>query len=277
MFNKVGLVAFLDAPLLGHGVASFYSLFIPYSETLRLGTDLWTDNSNNFYLGLLVECGVFGALLLIFGLQGIRLRENPCKFSGSMALVFFLLLFLGPHFHFPEIAVLVMLIMSRVFTLDESLSSGGIRILLCSFALVLSVFQSSSRDFGVFPYERDAEGKAFRWTSQVASMGLPCIDGELRFQLRAGHTGLSENNPISVLLNVAGQTPREFRITDNALHSFALKCLPDSCLLSPSLIFPSKVPLRLEVSRGWRPSEHIAGSSDTRLLGLQLYSAIALR
>lgn len=173
VFLQIGWQIFTDNPLIGCGFGRFSELFPAYAAQLQLGTGLWSDNPNNFYLGILAELGIIGAISLVLTIR--RFRFDPAAEPGlkNGITVFLCLLLLGPHLEFPE-TTLLFAILIGCGTLRRPAPINGAQLLpprlvpllyVLLGTLIFSRLQNAERGF--YPWEGD-NNAPFRWSRGAA-------------------------------------------------------------------------------------------------------------
>ncbi len=290
IFWKIAWNVFLDNPLFGVGFGEFRSVVAPYAEGLRLQTGIWTDNANSFYLGVLAELGIIGALALLLCFRGFRLRrdEQGLYLPGvvSVAALIAMLIF-GPHLDFDEVAVISAFIMAAVFLLASECSAElpgfismartegvfGRRIvcLLISLSVVSLIFViERASPQGVYSWELDSSGSLYRWSAARSSFQLTCHESE-DADIRKG--GFKSNRFVTRLKlqsldPLVGTAPQHVRVSSNGqeqaleLRDNQLKEIPIDCG------YAGRVNVSLKVSPAWSPLER--GMSDPRILGVTI-------
>lgn len=261
VFWKLSIMIWLDNPLLGIGLDAFREYVPLYRDKLPIDISNWTDNSNNFYLGVLAELGVIGFICLIVSFLRLEKRHldvrNRYKYGF---LVFLILLFFGPHITFTEVAILAAYIMSFVYkneenNLREGWSGCSDYILL---GLVLPIFigyKIYKQDFGFYALEKEPSGVSYRWTRKNASGVITCRNGKALLRLRARHPDLDQN-PLLVDIRAAGQS-YGLKISDYSNQNVELSCSEQA------------LRYRLSNSRTWKPAKY-GHQNDHRNLGVQV-------
>src|SRR5690606_1396463 len=115
-FAKLNWYVWLDHLFLGVGMGAFPQHVPMYAEKLGLPLGTWTDNTNNFYMGLLSETGMLGALAFLATALQLRWVPEESRFYRWAVVVFAVLLLFGPHVHFGEVSVLLAFILSCAVT-----------------------------------------------------------------------------------------------------------------------------------------------------------------
>lgn len=181
IFWRIAALVFLEHPWFGVGPSQF-AQYVP-EAALKLGVPLgtWTDNTNNFYLGLGAEMGVVGIGAFLLVLLNRKLKIESQAVPGMLA--FLVLLLFGPHIVFDEVAVLSGVLIGLA-TMEQKAYFGGwwarAAAIVC-FPALLTIVHSGER--GVFAREVDNKG-SFQWTRSAARVVLPCMKGAARIALQ---------------------------------------------------------------------------------------------
>ncbi|MCB0339099.1 MAG: O-antigen ligase family protein, partial [Bdellovibrionales bacterium] len=285
IFSEVGLRMFFDNLVTGVGFLQYRTHFLSYA--LQLGHELgvWVDNSNNFYVGILSELGLCGLFALVWSFSNLSIRENLSLSKEFYALCcLLLLLLLGPHTDFDEVALLTAFLLGSVFEIGNFLGrEGGVlshfrgpqMLAFFSTAFVILVVVFSTKlffsEWGFYGWEKDEHGRYYRWTSLNAQGFLSCtfksdnaediahpykrtFSSEILF--RAPQSSVS--NPLKVDLAIDGKAlePLIFSGSDTIKAGFDCGMLP-------------QVQYRLKVSSSFIPRKHGMGL-DSRVLGVQV-------
>lgn len=253
VFSRIALAMFRDHPVFGVGFQQFRGGVAPYADLLATGSGLWADNANNFYLGLLAECGVFG--LLIAGGTVLAAAERSAKarrpFISSFVALLAVLLLTGPHLEFDEVAILVAIGAAPCVSLARGTSLWwGLFAVLIALVYLL---RPTAAGFGWYAWEHDGHD-FLRWSGPRATLALRCDAGQAQLRLRAPRPPGVPSAGVVLL-----STPHQVVEWDTALqHEYVLQL---SCGGSP-------VPLRIVVPHPWMPVATAHGA-DPRLLGVQ--------
>ncbi|HEX2694156.1 MAG TPA: hypothetical protein VHP61_00260, partial [Acidobacteriota bacterium] len=119
------------------------------------------------------------------------------------------------------------------------------------------------QDFGVYPPEKTADGREFRWTGKTAGLHVRSVGPEVRISLLASHPNIAES-PVCVRVFFTADLFRhrlplgEIVLRENAWQEIAFN-LPESGQEEGILLF--------EVSRTWNPGRS-SGVPDARDLGV---------
>ena len=273
VFAKTAWAMWLDHPLLGIGFDQFRELFFSYAKTAGVNLGTWNDNSNNFYLGVLAETGLLGFSALLWSVsrlkrakvQGCDLQDLRCCRLSLWALrCLGILLLLGPHIEFDEIAVLAGFLMGRSVEPKDAAFPRWLWPLMAALVAPFLFLAASQSETGLYSWERGPQGY-FRWSARSARISLQCDAGaqvrEVHFQALAPAISASP-----VVMTLAQKPDRQvLTLSDNKLHSLTVLC-------GKATLIPSRgreANFAIELSRVWTPSKNkILG--DQRLLGVQV-------
>ncbi len=200
-------VLFRQSPIAGCGLGTF-RVRVP-DVAASLGKVAPSDHPPSLYLGVLSEMGLSGGLLLavLLGLllpalgRALAFREarteEALRSAGAAASLVGLLVVLlfGSHLVYPEIAVLAALLAARLPFPDDDTAARLVGAVLpvavaASSVLLAGGIVSQAIDTwgpgaafahapsaGVFPVEREPDGRPFRWTASAAAFRLDGPDG----------------------------------------------------------------------------------------------------
>lgn len=264
-FWSVGWSMWLDNFFFGVGPEAFRLHFVEYAHELHLRTGIWSDNSNNFYLGLLAEFGVLGALALALTLVQLRWREKGTVIIEGRAPVFCLalLLLLGPHLSFDEVAVLGAFLLANTFRI-QSHATRPVWVAAAAGLALLVVAKAAYLPRGVYPFEQQ-DGELFRWSRRWAALNLHCrADGATSLTVRALHPDISAR-PVRVQIDALGQR-WPLSLSDSQPQSIEIPC----AAAGGGNAADGKVHVRIEIDRVWSPLASGMGG-DARVLGLQIF------
>jgi O-antigen ligase len=206
---EAAAITFRNHPIVGTGLGSFlYDFPNVAAESLERPVRA-TDYPPSYYLGVLAEMGLAGAFLLSLLLIGL-IRGIAAAFAfheahtgtalraagAAAALAGLLVVFLfGSHMVYPEIAAFTGILSARLKIPPEGRTQ---RLLVALVPVVLAgtlvllmgsvlghVFQTldSKPAFayeptaGLFPVEREPDGRPFRWSSSAAAMPIELPSG----------------------------------------------------------------------------------------------------
>lgn len=256
-FIQAGAQMWFDHPLFGVGLGNFRFFVTDYAISAGVPLGLWTDNSNNFYLGWLAECGLLGLGLLCLTLSQLRLK-NAISPAAKLSLSALLIaLCTGPHLEFFEVAILGAFIVGSVF--DVAYRKPAWHFQVTAFmgtAFAVGMYVQNPVQ-GLYAKEQTAAG-VFRWTDASAHFKLPCNEGQAQLNFRAAHPDLADA-PLHVKLK-SGEHVQNFTLQDAAMQELSLHCPAGA----------TKLTVWLQVDRTWQPSDFQV-TSDSRRLGLQLW------
>lgn len=281
---EAGLVMFRERPVAGGGLGSFRAEY-PNVAAEALGRPTaGSDHPPSLYLGVLVEQGLAGALLLALFLVGLVRGllaafafgsgppEEALRAAGAgAALAGLLVVFLfGSHVVYPEVAALAGLLTARLEVPPEGrtarlLSAQGPMVTAGALVLLLGgvvarayetwgpeAAFSRGTTAGVWGTEREPDGRPFRWTGTSAAF------------LRPGRSG-----PATLLLPVKNARPDLEPVSvavlwnDRPAGSISL---PAGRWLTLSQRVEGPGVLRLVPARTFRPP----GRGDVRRLGVEV-------
>lgn len=271
VFFEVTFAVWCDHWLFGVGYNTFRTVVVSYADLLQLGTGTWSDNANSFYMGVLSELGLVGVLACVLSIANLRIRRNGLFAFRAALVCLVLLLCLGPHIEFDEIALLSALVIGGVVSIKPSRivlsSSGSLTVFVILSAAVL--FQAHSTGRGFYPWEMHS-GSFYRWSTGRSFAYFPCDErGRAEVQFKVVHPDLSEL-PVTVDFSSPGQPLRSFFVTNplNGRAVFYCPAVPDQ---TPGLFVPPEsIPVEINVSRLWIPETFGIGA-DPRPLGIQVF------
>lgn len=242
--------------LFGIGSERFPVLFQDLASRYHYSLGGWVDNANNFYLGTLVELGLVGFVGLIFVFTRFRLAKGANILTIATLATFGLLLLIGPHLHFVEVAVIVAILLadSIDFRRGPHLAIG-----LTLFALVFGgqIYNYESYSRGVYPWER-REGSFARWSAPFSKLELNCEPGRTRkISVRAVLPQSFTKQPLSLSYSAAEQRG-EITLKHGERGTIELKCGEDQ-----------RLALQFNSSIGWSPASF--GARDGRILGFEIW------
>ncbi|MCB0344263.1 MAG: O-antigen ligase family protein [Bdellovibrionales bacterium] len=269
VFWKIGIEIWQDNPLFGVGFDRFAEWAPFYSLQLNHNLGAWTDNSNNFYIGLLAETGIIGLGLFLLALAALHVRPSspedheqnylsPAIFSLSCLVI---LLFFGPHLVFDEVSILTAIVMAACLNVEHSRIRLSSTIILSIAAAAGAAWQASSGEYGFYTWEKSSNGEFFRWSTQQSTGSLDCSPEthHAELLLRAANPDLSRR-PLRVTIHGPSQGV-ELKLTSPEINKVVL-----TCGSAP------KVRYWIETSRSWKPSLH-SNTLDNRELGLQVLNS----
>jgi|GEM_PF-1748903 len=245
--------------------------FIDYVPLVGAKRDLvrgWRDNSNNLYLGILVELGVVGGVTFLLAIVGRALRSggNRCAALGCVVMLA-VIGCTGPHTDFTEVLFLVAFLVA--ITTEPRAKVQHVYTMMAIVAGVVGLYSSTYREQGVYGWSDTPRG-ASRWLSHRAVIELPCEhagveSSHARLLLQPRYIPQSE--PLRVTYGVVGQQCREISLRTSEIHEATFACGP-----SEERIF-----VRVDTRPAWSPYRAWPGvSNDRRILGLEQLSPLLL-
>ncbi len=299
---------FRQHPVSGAGLGLFRFEF-PNVATEALGKlPRYTDYPPSFYLGVLAETGLAGGVLLFLLFAGVlggiehalvpgaRPAEETLRAAGAAtALAGLLVVFLfGSHLVYPEVAAFSGILVARLPFSGETrterflsavmpVAIAGALVLLLGgvFAKLFETWGPESAFLrqptaGLYPLEREPDGRPFRWSSKAASWWIDPRPSPARIPvaLRTPNDLDSKdeaNEPIApalVLLPVRNARPDGGLVFLDVYFDDVLRGrvpLPHGNWQRLELAIPGPGALRLVPSRTFRPR-----GGDSRTLGIEV-------
>jgi hypothetical protein len=294
-FSRIAFEIFRDHPITGIGPHRFNDLVSSYADLLGIPLALWRDNPNNTYLGILAECGLFGVLAVLLSVRGIDLkgsRSFPREEALSLTLVravliaFLGVLFVGPHYLFPEVSLLVAFLLSFLVRNEQRVPS----LLWCVLGVVLFLpvflLTLTQQEHGVFHFETSSAPQGYlRWTAKYFRGWEACeidsIGGEqvafvtvrngqpnsVTVQLARYQTTSLETPSLTSFGRHLSLLPSESPDERFTLRPGEQRTVPIAC---PHYGARSGILVEGRVSRSWQPVRS-GVKGDPRSLGVQLY------
>lgn len=230
---------FKDNIFAGIGPSRFRSLVPIYSKDLGLNIGNWSDNANNFYLGIMVEYGLIGVVALLSALSCLKLKEKN-SYSRAALICLAILLFFGPHFEFDEVMILSSIIFADNFNFKEQVLSSKLQYAFLSLIFLIIGYKASQFDYGIYH-----ESKKRIWSSGQSRIWVSCENDQAQVGVRATNPDL-KSNPLTVKLN-----NQEILLKTSSRVDQYFDCLGQD-----------KINIALKTSRVWAP--------DGRILGVQV-------
>ncbi|MCB0336748.1 MAG: O-antigen ligase family protein [Bdellovibrionales bacterium] len=259
IFMKASLAMIVDNPWVGVGFGDYRMLLPHFLHVVSSGNQVWTDNANNFYLGLLAELGCAGALLLLscfVQCRYFRKEESLGRAARVAGLVLLVLLFVGPHFDFDEVIVIAALIGASVCRFEVLRRVELFAWMLLVLALPFIVLKQLNSPMGIYALERTKEGEEYFWTERQARFPVDCHDQEARFFIRMVHPAMAQGSLTALVNGTAYQLEHGKRVL------IELPC--DSLKQEQTLV-------SLGTEKIWIPALELP-VSDYRALGLQIWT-----
>lgn len=263
-FWRIGLSMWLDNFFFGVGFEQFRFHVPEYAARLGLPTGTWTDNSNNFYLGLLAEMGVLGGAAFLCALAALRWKHDAAGiFFRAPLTVLLILLFVGPHLAFDEVSILVAALLSMTCEV-HSLRWPRAALVIAPLMGAGIFLKSATLSRGFFMWERDGQ-TSLRWTGRSAYGRLVCdASGKAHLSIRALNPDVAAQ-PVLARVLTADQTSKSLELRSAEWQTVQFDCphlktIPESAL---------SLGYSLDVNRLWVPAKFGMGD-DARLLGVQV-------
>ena len=259
VFWQIAIAVWEYSPITGAGLDQFRNWVLPVSRSLGIDIGVYTDNPNNFYLGILAELGVIGCVGFIAAFHCMRLQwKYALREQAYVPLVFLILLITGPHVLFPSVAILASMLFGFI-SLPQRVEYGfGVRYGAVLFLVGLFSVGQSRFEQGFHAWEQAGSGAAhytfLRWTGPQARGEVGCRKAEGgKLHLRA-----LRGQSVTVVPET-GPTKRVFFHADEQV-SIDLPCDSDTM---------SRTKYKLYVDNPWIPRE-VGLGADKRLLGVQV-------
>lgn len=270
VFWNIGGAVFLDHPWFGVGLGAFWRFVEPYALAAGIPLGGWTDNPNSYYIGILAELGLVGAVAWLLSVRALTWREGALLggWPAAGVIAFLVMCVVGPHLDFDEVTVLFAALLAGAVVLRErrTIEGGALRYPVVAVgAILLStiVTQRFSGEWGVYPFETDDIGR-FRWSSPTARLNLSCVGGRALLTVRAVHPEIGRS-PVRVEI-VTALEQREETLHSGESNSITLRCRPEGV---PEAGAPDRIDVRLAVTPALIPA-HAFGGQDRRPLGVQI-------
>lgn len=262
VFLRIGLSVWFDNLMIGVGFHEFRSVVPIYARALSIPIGAWSDNANNFYLGLAAELGCLGMASFAWSLSNLTWR-NKGKWAKYSLICFLILLVVGPHLEFDEVCVLVAFLMACSLEVHSRPRLVFLRV-LTSVASIFFLLKCYYADRGLYAWEQNDLG-LYRWSARKAQLTLNCSSsGQTNLYYRATNPDLAAL-PLNIRLKTHSADDIQLDIKDTALKQQVLSCKD---IKSGTTL--SKIQLELDLSRVWIPRNFGMGQ-DTRSLGVQIY------
>lgn len=261
VFLSLSVAMMKSAPLFGVGPERYRGQVTAVAEKANIPLNGWTDNSNNFYLGIIAELGIIGLLAFLLSALARRFKTEVEAPYGKMAIASFgVLLLTGPHTDFPEVLALSAALVAYATTSSPVLSQTRIRTIGLLFGV--GCLAPSWRECGVFDWQKTNLG-VHRWLSNHAHIIAPCSETEATPS--ATFTVRPEYIPTKEPLRVTFQTSdssAELSFDTQEIKSVRLPCPPHL----------TTVRAVVDTRPAWSPYRAWPGrSSDRRILGVQQF------
>ena len=299
IFWKICIWNWLSNPILGIGLDNFRNSVTPNLINRGIDLNLWSDNANSFYLGILSELGLVGVLcfipLLSFFYKFLNCINSSLKYDSrefycyyATVIVFAILLLLGPHLDFNEILIIFAFILGSLLSYDKDFKESfkyTPRIILklnekrkpfvltLSLLIFLVIFNKTSKsESGLYAWERDKEG-IYRWTRNKALVFIDCENyNSVRSRDFSQKTLYLKLQSLRIQ-NIVLKTPYE---SEKIVHFKGI--IPQEI---PIICIGGKMPVRIKTEKVSIPAldsqslKRQINKRDNRILGIKVYLNIA--
>lgn len=260
IFFEIGVALWRESPWFGVG-ADHFRAYVPIVGA-RLGNLRgWVDNSNNFYLGLLAEIGVVGALIACATAfsRGIIAGFQRSRAAWALLAVAAMLL-TGPHLDFPEVLLVVGCLIgsSTVARTTSPLQSP----IVWALSVAMGVLSASAHERGIYGW-REQGGVFERWLTPDARVRVACevLDGEGEgARLLVSPLYIPRQGGLHVRIMPERGEPYTVSLLSQEPHQVRIPCDPST----------GDVWLRVITTPPWSPGRAWPESSrDFRILGVR--------
>lgn len=256
LFLGVSLDMWAQAPWYGVGADAYRHYVVPIG--VKLGTlRNWSDNANNFYLGILAELGILGALAFLVSAVSRRVPTSPSRNLHLAALLMLAaILVLGPHVDFPEVLLAAACLVgsTTVAAVRGRFSHTYIVVVLC----IAGMIGATRREYGVYAWRATPEGFE-RWISSDAAVLLSCNPQTERAALTIRGQYIPTREPLRVI--VRGEDGRSDIVS---LASQDERAIAVSCKAGRE-----EVRIHIATRPAWSPARAWPTvSGDRRILGV---------
>jgi hypothetical protein len=220
IFNRISWEIIIDNFLFGIGFGNYRRELLPYSQQAGIDLRGWSDNANNFYLGIVAEGGFLALSLLIYSFHKLRCKSNVTLLSplGVSALIFLFLLLFGPHLNFTEVSLGASLPFSYLFTRDRVTHYFSIFTTL-ALTFIALVWSYSFQEYGFSAYRHSKEG-LYRRASRYAKGIIKCQDnGNVTLRVKGQREGTLKLGKELFMIPKEGD-----------LRAYTVSCYPGSLL-----------------------------------------------
>jgi hypothetical protein len=282
---------FQQSPVTGGGLGSFRTEFPQVARDVLKKPVTSSDNPPSLYLGVLAEMGLAGGImmgLLLLGIgrgiggglafDGYRPGEEMSSAAAAASLSALIAIFLfGSHLLYAEIAALTGILAARLSIPEEGRTHRFLHAvtpvaLAGTFVLLVGgvVFRAldtwgpaapftHSSDAGVYPAEKEPDGRVFRWTSYAAAFHVAEGPEKGTFVLPV-RNARPDGHPVEV------------RMFWNDVLAGVMS-VPVGPWMSLECPIQGNGVLRLELSDFFRPSDR----RDRRVLGIEVGEKFEIR
>ncbi len=293
-FNETSFRMIAARPLGGIGIGQYFRLS-PLFLTPELSWSYGHENAHNYFLQITAELGIPGGILFLTivsaGLvaigRSVAVSFDPRLLGAMAGLLAFLISSLTGHpFLVDEAAIPFWIVFGVAVGLAESarvsarsapeartprraamVAVAGIAACLIAAGHVAEAVRGpvephASADGldGFYPWESDADGRRYHWTSQFASVFVPADVRRVAMPVRIG--AVPTISPIGLEIRVgATPRPRVFVGADWAVVDIDVS-------RSEAALGFKRIDLRAD--RAWQPAIYVPGSADMRVVGVQV-------
>jgi hypothetical protein len=253
--------------LFGIGADRFID-YVPLVGAERNLVRGWRDNSNNTYLGILVELGVVGGFAFLAAVMGFCLKRDVNRAAGIGCLCMLGVIgCTGPHTDFVEVAILVSVLVALIT--ESRWFARPVYISLAVATGFLGVIASMCRENGVYGWNNTSTG-AVRWLSHVAMIEAECTNSfEQPAQARVLFEPryVPQTEPLRVTVAADGQAEQELLLGTTDVREVAIPCKDGE----------QNLRMRVETHPAWSPYRAWPRiSNDRRILGIQQVVRVAV-
>lgn len=244
----------------GIGLERYRDFVVPLSFGREGVLPLWTDNSNNFYLGITVELGLLGVLCGLGVGVLFRMRQLSSRLMRVTLGSFLLLLLFGPHIEFPEVAALSAILLALTVEPRPRTKYLGLLIAGAIGLLPAIALKGYFGQYGFHGWEQDGS-RYFRWTGVRAQGWVRCVAQATSTELLIRAPQASVSSPVEVAVAPLGLPGETLTVANDAIQSILVPC-PNQ----PQELF---VPYRVSIKRPYFPwGRKLSG--DARVFGVQV-------
>ncbi len=265
VFFTLGWHLFEYFPLFGVGSDQFRYYVPALVDRLGLNIGGWTDNSNNFYLGLLTELGLLGVLVFIVTICGRCLVKRPNTFCIVGLFVLFCILFTGPHLDFPEVLFLVA---GLIAAATRSRDVGLVRLSsLAAVSMGIGILGPLAREQGGYLWESHRPHFE-QWLSPAAEIAVACsCKGFAELVLESSY--VPTTSPLTVSVEASSGEVQEVSFKRPEAKKLIFRCA-DQPLQSLDH-YPGKMRFSVLTTPGWSPVRAWPEvTTDRRILGIKV-------
>ena len=266
IFTQLNMAFIKSAPFFGSGADRFRDYAPLISEHYNLGLGSWVDNANNLYLGIVSELGIFGAIAALLAAYGRRVLRAGPRLAGAALATLGIIFITGPHVDFPEVLVLVALVLALCTEAKPSLSRLTRVGVVALF--VAGAFGAMVHESGVYGWrvrEEQSERILVRWLTHNARINLPCKEiaggSEAVITLRAKY--IPSSAPLKITVSTGSDAGKDEQTLE-------LRSSQDSQVRVRCAELSKEVGVAVLTRPAWSPYRASPGrSNDRRILGVE--------